>query len=70
MIKNDFGIEALGMFQETLHQFWSLHTIGIGRPVFHIGSGHQLSALRHAGNEHRVQVGTSGIHGGRIASGA
>ena len=67
VVENDFGFEAFGMRFEALHQLRPLHALGVGRPVIHIGGGHQLATLGHAGNQHRFKVGTGGIDGRRVA---
>ena len=61
MVKNDFSIEALRVFLKAFHQFGPLHAHGIRRPVIHIGSGHELAALGHPGDDDRVEVGAGGI---------
>ena len=68
--KIDFGVEALGVLLEALHQVRALHAVGIGRPVVDVGGGHQLAALGQAGDQHRLQIGAGGIDGGGIAGGA
>ena len=55
------------LLQETLHQFRTLDAHRVGRPVFHVGGGHQLAALFNAGHQHRVQVGACGIDRGAVA---
>jgi len=67
VIENDFGVEALGVLQETRHQFRALHAVRVGRPVFDVRGGHQLAALGETRDEHRVQVGARRVDGGRIA---
>jgi hypothetical protein len=56
LVGDHFGLEALGVLLEALHQVRSLDALGVGRPVIHIGRGHELAALRHAGDQHRPQV--------------
>ena len=70
MVKHNFGIESLGMLEETLHQLRSLHAIHVGRPVVHIRGRHQLATLGDAGDQHRVEVGAGGINGCGVACGA
>ncbi|MNS87600.1 hypothetical protein D3C72_1215480 [compost metagenome] len=67
VVKHDFCIEALGVLQQALHQVRALHAHRVARPVFHVGGGHQLAALFHAGHQHRVQVGAGGVDGGAVA---
>jgi hypothetical protein len=40
----------------------------VSRPVVHFCSGHELAALRDASDEHGLEVGTSSIDCGRVAS--
>jgi hypothetical protein len=70
MVENDFGLEAAGMGFKTRHQLGALDAIGIGRPVVHFGGGHQLAALGHAGDQHRLEIGAGGIDGGGVTGGA
>ncbi len=70
MIKNDLGVEALGVLEEALHQFRALHAVRIGRPVFDVGRGHQLAALSETRDEHRLQVGARGVDSSGVAGGA
>jgi hypothetical protein len=70
MVEHDLRLEALGMFEEALHQLRPLHALGVGRPVIDIGGGHQLPALGQAGDQHRLQVGTRRIDRGGVAGGA
>ncbi|MPN39126.1 hypothetical protein SDC9_186653 [bioreactor metagenome] len=67
MVEDDFGVEAGGVLLETLHQFRSLHAVGVGRPVVDFGGGHQLAPLGHAGDQHRFEVGACGVNGGGVA---
>ena len=67
VVENDLGLEACGMLLETRHEVGALHAVGIGRPIVDVGGGHQLSALGHAGDQHRLQVGAGRIHGGSVA---
>ena len=70
VVEDDLCLEALGVLQEALHQRRALHAVHVGGPVVHLGGGGELSALRHAGDEHGVQVGARGVNGGGVASGA
>ena len=65
-----FRVEAFGVLAEALHEIRALHAVGIGRPVVDVGRRHQLAALRDAGNQHRLQIRTSGVHRRGIAGGA
>jgi len=67
VIENDLGLEALGVFQETLHQLGALHAVHVCGPVVHLGGGHELAALGNAGHEHGVEVGACGVNGGGVA---
>ena len=51
VIEHYVGMETLCMRLKSLHQVRALHAVDIGWPVVHIGSGHQLSALGHAGDQ-------------------
>ena len=70
VVKNHLGFEALGVLQKTLHQLGALHAHDIGGPVVHLGGGHELATLGHAGDEDGVQVGAGGVNGGGVTSGA
>ena len=70
MVEHHFGVEARCMGFKAGHQLRALHAVGVGRPVVHIGGGHQLAALGDAGDDDGVQVGAGGIHGRGVASGA
>ena len=63
MVKDDFGVEALGVGLKPLHQFGALYAVHVSRPVVHISRCHELTALRDAGNEDRVEVGAGRING-------
>ena len=67
VVKHHLGVETLGMLLETRHQVRPHHAVGIGRPVIDVGGGHQLAALGHAGDQHRIEVGACGIDGGGVA---
>ena len=67
MVENHLRVEAFGMLLEARHQFRALHAHRIGRPVVHVGGGHQLAALGQAGDQHRIEVGARGIHGGGVS---
>jgi hypothetical protein len=70
VVEDDFGIEAAGMGFEARHQLRALDAVGIGRPVVDFGRRHQLAALGHAGDQHRLEVGAGGIDGGGVTGGA
>ena len=70
VVEHDFGLEALGVLQQALHQFRTLHAHRVARPVLDIGGGHQLAALLDAGDQHRFQVGAGRVDGGAVAGGA
>ena len=70
VVEYDFGVEALGVLLEACHQFRALHALRVRRPVFDVGRGHQLAALRDAGDQHRGQVGACRVDGSRVAGGA
>jgi hypothetical protein len=67
VVEDDLGVEALGVLLEARHQVGALHAVGVGRPVVHVGGGHQLAALGQAGDEQRLQVGAGGVDGGGVA---
>jgi len=69
MVEHHLGLEALGVLLEALHQLRALHAGGVGGPVVHVGGGHQLPALRQAGDQYRLQVGARRVHRGRVAGG-
>ena len=50
-IEFDLGAETFGMIKESLHEFGSLDTVDISRPVFDFSGGHQLTALFHSGDQ-------------------
>ena len=70
VVVNDFSLKEQGMFLETLHQFRTLHTVDVGRPVVDLRRGHQLTALRQAGNQYGLEVGSGSVNRGGIASGS
>ena len=70
LVEDDFGVEALGVALETIHQLGALHAVDVGRPVVDFGGGHQLAALLHAGDDDGGEVGARGVDGGGIAGGA
>jgi hypothetical protein len=51
VIEYDFGIESFGMLQKPLHQLWPLNAVNVGGPVVNFGCCHQLTTLRHTGDE-------------------
>jgi len=67
MVENDFRAEALGMFEEALHQFRSLHAGRVSGPVVDVRGRHELAALSESGNERGLQVGARGVYGRGIA---
>jgi hypothetical protein len=69
VVEDDLGVEALGVLLEARHQVGALHAVGVGRPVVHVGGGHQLAALGQAGDQQRLQVGAGGVDGGGVAGG-
>ena len=64
MVKHDFSLEALGVFEKSLHQLRPLHAVNVGGPVVDIGCSHQLPTLCDAGYQHRFKVGAGGVNGG------
>jgi hypothetical protein len=67
VVEHDVGIETFGVLQEALHQVRALHAHRVGRPVFHVGGGHQLAALLDARHQHRFQVGAGRVDGCAVA---
>ena len=55
------------MLLEALHQVRALHAVHVSGPVVHLGGGHQLTALGHAGDQQGFEVGASGVDRGGIA---
>src|SRR5690606_41061385 len=51
VIEDHLGVEALGVLLEALNQVRTHHAVGIGRPVVHLGGGHELAALRESRSE-------------------
>ena len=70
VVKNDLGVEALGVGLKPLHEFGALHAIDVSGPVVHISGGHELATLRDTGNENRVEVGAGRINGCAVTRGA
>ena len=70
MVGHEFGVEALGMRMEALHEFRPLDSGRVGRPVVDVGGGHQLPALGDAGDQHRLEIGPGGVDRGGVAGGA
>jgi hypothetical protein len=70
VVEHDLGLEALGVLQEALHQLRALHAVDVGRPVVHLGGGHQLAALRDAGDQQGFEVCAGRVDGGGVAGGA
>ena len=60
----------LGLLEHLLHHPGALHRIGVSGIVFHLGCDHQLPALLHARDQHRLEHCTGGIDRGRVAGGA
>ena len=67
MIKHHLGVKALCVFQKTLHQVGTLNAVHIGRPVVHLGGGHELPSLGHAGDERGFKVSAGCVNGGGVA---
>ena len=67
MVKQNFGLEALGVREKPLHQLRSLHAIRVGGPVVDIGRRHELAALGDSGDEHRTEVGACGVDRGGVS---
>ena len=67
VVKHNLRIEALSMLQKALHQVGALHAMHVGRPVVHLGGGHQLAALGNACNQQWLEVGAGRINGCCVA---
>ena len=68
--EHDFGLEALGMGQEALHEVGALNAIHVGGPVVDFGGRHELAALGDAGDQDGVEVGPCGVNGGGVSGGS
>ena len=66
MVEHNAGIETFSVFQHTLHQFGTGNARRVSRPVFHVGSRHQLTALCKSGHKKRFQVGPRRINGSGV----
>ena len=66
-IGDDLGSDMLGLLEHLLHQPRPLDRVRKSRIVLHIGGDHQLTALLHAGNQHRLEHRACGIDRGGIA---
>ncbi|MNT50971.1 hypothetical protein D3C72_1879140 [compost metagenome] len=67
MVEHDLRLEAFGVLEKALHQLRPLHAVHVGRPVVDLGRGHELTALRDARDEQRLEVGAGGVDGGGVA---
>ena len=70
VVENELGVEAFGMLAHAFHQPRALQAFRVAGPVVHFRGGHELPALFHTGDQHRLQVGARGIDGGGVAGGA
>ena len=70
VIEDELGVEALGVLLEARHQVGPLHAVGVGRPVVDVGRRHELAALREAGDQHGLQIGTRRVYCGGVSGGA
>jgi len=66
MIKYDFGLEAFGVAQHTLHKIRTLNTVRIAGPVVDVGRGRQLTTLLYSGDQDRVQISSRRIDSRRV----
>ena len=69
-VVDDFGADMFGLLEHLLHHPGTLHRIGVAGIVLDIRGDHQLSALFHAGDQHRFEHGARGIDRGGVAGGA
>ena len=67
VIEDNFRLETLGVTLHALHQFRTLHPIGITRPVVDIGGGRQLAAHLQPGHQNRLEIGAGRINRGGVA---
>jgi hypothetical protein len=56
MVRDDLGLESLRVGAHALHERRSLQVFDIARPIVHIGSGHELSALLQPGDEQGISI--------------
>jgi hypothetical protein len=66
MVEHHFGTKPLGVLQKTLHEIRPLHAISIGWPVIDLSGRHELPALRHAGDKHRIEIGARCVDSGGV----
>ena len=67
MIIHHARVEALGVIFHAGHEVRALQAVDVPRPVVDVGRGHELAALLHAGDHHRIEIGARGIYRGRVA---
>ncbi len=68
VVEHHFGVKSLGVLHKALHEVWALDAGDVGRPVVHLGGGHQLAALLEASNQNWRQVGAGCVHCGSVTS--
>ena len=66
-VVDDFGADMLGLLQHLLHEPGTLYRIGKARIILDLRRDHQLAALLHAGDQHRLEHGAGRIDSGGIA---
>ncbi|MNG39924.1 hypothetical protein D3C84_1282740 [compost metagenome] len=58
------------MFLHAIHQHRSGQAFNVPWPVIHFNGGGELAACLDAGNDNGLEVGTGGINGRAVTSGA
>ncbi|MCY1516882.1 hypothetical protein D9M68_515410 [compost metagenome] len=70
VVEEHFGVEALGMLLEALHQVRALDAVRVCRPIVDVRGGHELAALGQTCNKNRAQIGACRIDGRCVTGGA
>ena len=70
VIIHNFCVVSLHVLQHAVHQFGTLQSFDITRPVIDIGRRHQLTALFDAGDDNGLEIRPCRIHCSRITGGA
>ena len=68
VVKDNFGLETLGMLAHALHQIRALQTFHVTRPVIDVSGGGQLTTHLHTGDQQWLQVGPRCIDSCAVAS--
>ncbi len=67
VVKQNFGLKLRSVLVHTLHQQRPRQIVRVARPVFYFGSGSQLAAFFHTGNQYRLKVSACGIDRSGVA---